>query len=116
TQLGRVCASRLGVIARTSATLVQQQATTIREIGQALRVDYVVEGAVRREGDRIRITAQLIDARSEAQLWADSYDRRLEDCFLVQSEVATEIVHSLAIELLPHPRGASETGTRHAGA
>ena len=53
TQLGRLCAGRLGVIARTSSTLIQRTATRIRDIGQALRVDFVVEGNVRREGDRV---------------------------------------------------------------
>ena len=116
TQLGRLCAGRLGVIARTSSTLIQRTATRIRDVGQALRVDFVVEGNVRREGDRARITVQLIEARGETQLWAESYERHLSDCFQVQSEVATEIVHSLAVELLPVavPRGrqARITSTR----
>jgi TolB-like protein/Tfp pilus assembly protein PilF len=101
TQLGRLCAGRLGVIARTSSTLIQRTATRIRDVGQALRVDFVVEGNVRREGDRARISVQLIETRGETQLWAESYERHLSDCFQVQADVATEIVHSLAIELLP---------------
>lgn len=88
TELGRLCAGRLGVIERTSSTLVRRKATGIRDIGQALRVDYVVEGSVRREADRVRITVQLVETRGETQLWADSYERHLSDCFLVQSEVA----------------------------
>ena len=113
TQLGRLCAGRLGVIARTSSTLIQRTATRIRDVGQALRVDFVVEGNVRREGDRARITVQLIEARGETQLWAESYERHLADCFQVQSEVATEIVHSLAIELLPVTGPVPHAGTHH---
>jgi TolB-like protein/Tfp pilus assembly protein PilF len=116
TELGRLCAGRLGVIARTSSTLIQRTATRVRDIGEALRVDYVVEGNVRREGDRARITVQLIETRGETQLWADSYERHLSDYFQVQSEVATEIVHSLAVELLPATAEAPQVGTRHVDA
>ena len=116
TELGRLCAGRLGVIARTSSTLIQRTATRIRDIGQALRVDFVVEGNVRREGDRARITVQLIETRGETQLWAESYERHLSDYFQVQSEVATEIVHSLAVELLPVTGDTPQMGTRHVDA
>jgi TolB-like protein/DNA-binding winged helix-turn-helix (wHTH) protein/Tfp pilus assembly protein PilF len=116
TQLGRMCADRLGVIARTSSSLIQRQTTRIRDIGRALRVDFVVEGSVRREGDRVRVSAQLVETRGETQLWAESYERHLSDCFLVQSEVATKIVHALAVELLPDERIAREAGTRHVDA
>jgi Tfp pilus assembly protein PilF len=104
------------VIARTSSTLIQRTATRIRDIGQALRVDFVVEGNVRREGDRARITVQLIETRGETQLWAESYERHLSDYFQVQSEVATEIVHSLAVELLPVSGDTPQMGTRHVDA
>jgi tetratricopeptide (TPR) repeat protein len=116
TELGRLCAGRLGVIARTSSTLIQRTATRIRDIGQVLRVDFVVEGNVRLEGDRARITVQLVETRGETQLWADSYERHLSDYFQVQSEVATEIVHSLAVELLPVSGDAPQMGTRHIAA
>lgn len=116
TELGRLCAGRLGVIARTSSTLIQRTATRIRDIGQVLRVDFVVEGNVRLEGDRARITVQLIETRGETQLWADSYERQLLDYFQVQSEVATEIVHSLAVELLPVSGNPPQMGTRHVAA
>ena len=116
TQLGRLCAGRLGVIARTSSTLIQRTATRIRDVGLALRADFVVEGNVRREGDRARITVQLIEARGETQLWAESYERRLADCFQVQLDVATEIVHSLAVELLPATVQARPAGSPHVDA
>jgi TolB-like protein/DNA-binding winged helix-turn-helix (wHTH) protein/Tfp pilus assembly protein PilF len=101
TQLGRLCAGRLGVIGRTSSTLIQRTATRSRDVGQALRVHFVVEGHVRREGDRVRITVQLVETRGETQIWAESYDRHLADCFQVQADVAREIVQSVAVELLP---------------
>jgi TolB-like protein/Tfp pilus assembly protein PilF len=120
TQLGRLCAGRLGVIARTSSTLILRTAARIRDVGQALGVDVVVEGNVRREGDRVRITVQLVETRGETQLWAESYERHLADCFQVQAEVAREIVHSVAVELLPGPDAAAHeaplAGTRHMGA
>jgi len=116
TELGRLCAGRLGVIARTSSTLIQRTATRIRDIGQFLRVEFVVEGNVRLEGDRARITVQLIETRGETQLWANSYERHLSDYFQVQSEVATEIVHSLAVELLPASGDSPQMGTRHVAA
>ncbi len=75
TQLGRLCSDRLGVIARSSAMRVQRADRTAREIGTALRAHYLLEGTVRTEGDRVRITAQLIEARGETQLWAESYER-----------------------------------------
>jgi TolB-like protein/Tfp pilus assembly protein PilF len=114
TQLGRLFAGRLGIIARTSSMLVQRDAPTLRQIGEALRVQFIVEGRVRREGERVRITVQLIETQGETQLWAESYERHLSDCFLVQSEVATEIAQSLAMELLPGERRGA--GSRHVGA
>jgi TolB-like protein/Tfp pilus assembly protein PilF len=113
TELGRLCAEHVGVLARTSSTLVLRKASTPSEIGQALRVDYIIEGSVRRDGDRVRIAAQLIETRGETQLWAEAYERHLSDCFFVQSEVATQIAHSLAVELLPDARGSRGSGTRH---
>jgi TolB-like protein/Tfp pilus assembly protein PilF len=113
TELGRLCAGRLGVIARTSSTLVQRTATRIRDVRQALCADFVVEGNVRLEGERARITVQLVETHGETQLWADSYERHLSDCFQVQSEVATRIVRSLAVELLPASGDRPQMGTRH---
>ena len=73
TQLGRIGSDRLGVIARSSATRVQRADRTAHEIGLALRAHYLLEGTVRTEANRVRITAQLIEARGETQLWAESY-------------------------------------------
>ena len=113
TQLGRLCADRLGVIARSSCYRVQRADRTVREIGDALRAHYLVEGTVRTEGDRVRITAQLIEVRGETQLWADSFERPMADSLLVQSDVATQIVRSVAMELLPDRAPTPSTGTRH---
>jgi len=112
TQLGRLCSDRLGIMARSSAMRVQRTDRTAREIGTALRAQYLLEGTVRREAGRVRITAQLIDAQGETQLWAESYDRPLSDSLLVQSDVATQIVRAVALELLPDRAPAPSTGTR----
>jgi len=114
TQLGRLCsADRLGVVARSSSNRVQRADRTAREIGAALRATYLVEGTVRREANRIRITAQLIEADTETQLWANSYDRAIADSLLVQSDVATQIVHAVAKELLPDYAPVAPRGTRN---
>ena len=75
-----------------------------------LAVDYLLEGSVRRDGDRIRITAQLIETRTELHLWAEVYDRRLEETLILQSDVAERIARSLAMELVPdqHMLGTSD--------
>ena len=101
TQIGRLCPGRLGVIARTSSMLFKRSAKSASEIGRELAVDYLLEGSVRRDGDRIRITAQLIETRSELHLWAEVYDRRLEETLMLQSDVAERIARSLAMELVP---------------
>jgi TolB-like protein/tetratricopeptide (TPR) repeat protein len=114
-QLGRRCASRIGVLARTSSMLYKNAMRGAGDIGEALRADYLVEGSVRREGDRVRITAQLIETSGETHVWAESYDRRLADCLAVQMEVASEIAHALSHELLP-TSNVETAGTRHTGA
>jgi TolB-like protein/tetratricopeptide (TPR) repeat protein len=114
-QLGRRCSDRIGVLARTSSMLYKNVMRGASDIGEALRADYLVEGSVRCEGDRVRITAQLIETKGETHLWANSYDRTMADCLAVQAEVATEIAIALATELIPVP-SEQWTGTRHAGA
>jgi TolB-like protein/Tfp pilus assembly protein PilF len=106
TQISRLSSGRLGVIARTSSMLFKRSTKSASEIGRELAVDYLLEGSVRFEGDRIRITSQLIEARTETHLWAETYDRRLEETLLLQSEVAARIAHSLAMELVPDQRDA----------
>jgi len=100
-QLGRLGRGRIGVISRSSSTAFKGSGRGAREIGELLRADYLLEGSVRREGDRVRITAQLVETEGEAHLWTDVYERNLTDCLSVQAEVAARIAQSLAVELLP---------------
>jgi TolB-like protein/Tfp pilus assembly protein PilF len=105
-QLGRLHAARLGVIARTSAMQYKGTHKSIHEIARELDVEFVLEGTVRRAGERVRITAQLIRASDQVHLWAESYDRTLGDILAIQTEVANRIGESLAMELLPGPRAS----------
>lgn len=113
TQLGRIGSNRLGVIARSSAMRVQRVDRTAREVGAALRAHYLLEGTVRTEANRVRITAQLVDAQGDTQLWAESYERPIADSLLVQADVATQIVRAVAVELLPDRAPAAPTRTRN---
>ena len=101
TQIGRLCPGRLGVIARTSSMLFKRSAKSASEIGRELSADYLLEGSVRRDGDRIRITAQLIETRTEVHLWAETYDRSVGETLNLQTDVAAHIARSLAMELVP---------------
>jgi adenylate cyclase len=94
TELSRF--SELLVIARNSAFQYKGKAVDIRQVGRELGARYVLEGSARRSGDRIRITAQLVDAVTGAHRWAERYDRELHDAFAVQDEVARAIVAILA--------------------
>ena len=84
------------MIARDSSYAVRGQETDVRKLGAKLGVDYVVEGSARREGDQLRVSAQLIDVGTGAHLWSRSFDRKVADVFTVQSELTTEIVAQLA--------------------
>lgn len=87
------------VIARNSSFAFKDQQFTVRDVGLKLGVRYVVEGSVRRAGNRVRITAQLIDAIEDKHLWAERYDRDLEDIFAVQDEVTQAIVTAIEPQL-----------------
>src|SRR5688572_19082284 len=102
-QLGGLCRGRVGVLARWSSMVFKGTSRRASEIGEALRADYLLEGSVRRDGDRVRITAGLIEAAGETQLWSDVYERSLVDCLSVQMDVAGRIARSLATELVPVP-------------
>jgi serine/threonine-protein kinase len=111
-RLGNLQPERLGVIARTSAMAYKKTKKHVDEIARELGVDYLLEGSVRRSPDRVRITAQLIQAHDQTHLWAESYERDFADVFAVQSEVAEKVSASLALRLLPERRAAlSRTGT-----
>src|SRR5688572_25361983 len=105
-QLGGLCRGRVGIIARWSSMVFKGTTRRAREVGEALQADYLLEGSVRREGDRARITARLVETASETHLWSDTYDRHLVDCLAVQEDVASHIARALAMELLPGQRAA----------
>jgi adenylate cyclase len=97
TELSRF--SELFVIARNSSFQYKGKSIDVRQIGRELGVRYVLEGSIRQAGDRIRISVQLIDAVTGAHRWAERYDRKLEDIFAVQDEVARTIVAVLAVHV-----------------
>jgi TolB-like protein len=99
--LGRLDPKRLGVIARTSAIQYKGTKKSIGEIAGELHVDCVLEGSVRCDGQRLRITGQLIEARDHTHLWSASYDRDLRDVLELQNDVARQFGKALAPELLP---------------
>jgi TolB-like protein/Flp pilus assembly protein TadD len=91
----------LKVISRTSVLPYRGKANNIKEIGRALGVTAILEGSVRRSGNRIRLVVQLIDARTDQHLWAQDYDRELTDVFAIQSALAREIATQLKAKLSP---------------
>jgi TolB-like protein/lipopolysaccharide biosynthesis regulator YciM len=97
TNLSKV--SGLFVISRNSSFLYKGKQVKIKDVGRDLRVRYVLEGSVRRAGNKVRVTAQLIDGKTEHHVWADSYDRELKDIFSVQDDVTQKVVSELAIAL-----------------
>ncbi len=99
TDLSKV--SGLMVIARNSTFAYKGKSPDIRQVGRELGVTSVLEGSIRKAGNRVRITAQLIDASNGAHLWAERYDRDLTDIFEVQDEVTRKIVEALRIQLTP---------------
>ena len=107
TGLSRV--ADLKVISRTSVLQYKSGvARNLREIAQQLGVANVVEGSVQRSGNRVRVNAQLIDARNDAHLWAETYDRDLADVFAIQSEIAKAIADQLQAKLSPNEKKAIE--------
>jgi eukaryotic-like serine/threonine-protein kinase len=104
TSLSRI--EGLRVAARTSSFQFKGQNADVREVGRKLDVGAVLEGSVRKSGDRLRVTAQLSSAKDGYQLWSDSYDRNLADVFAVQEEIARAIVSALSIRLGGRPDSA----------
>ncbi len=95
--LGRI--PELRVISRSSAFSFKGKDVAVPEVAKQLNVAHVLEGSVRKAGDRVRITAQLIEARSDTHLWSQTYDRTLDDIFAVQDEIAAAISSALELEL-----------------
>ena len=95
----------LKVTARTSAFAFRGKEQDIRKIAEALDVRTILEGSVRRSGNRIRVTAQLINAQDGYHLWSQRYDREMADIFEVQDEIAAAIAGALQVRLSPKPAG-----------
>ena len=106
TDLSKV--SALAVVARNTAFMFKGQTVNVCEIARELDVSHVLEGSVRKAGQRLRITAQLIDGATGDQLWADRYDRNLDDIFAIQDEISKAIVAALKLTLLPREMQAIE--------
>jgi TolB-like protein/Tfp pilus assembly protein PilF len=93
--------SDLRVISRTSVMQYRGRPTNVREIGKALGVSNILEGSVRRSGNRVRVNVQLIDANTDEHVWANDYDRDVTDVFAIQSDLAREIANALQAKLSP---------------
>jgi TolB-like protein/tetratricopeptide (TPR) repeat protein len=115
-QLGALCKSRIGVISRYSSMVFRDSNRRAREIGEALQVDYLLEGSARREGDRVRITARLVETTSETHLWVETYESYLTDYLSVQTDVAARVARSLAMELIPDEPHAAQPVSPNAAA
>src|SRR5206468_3055004 len=89
----------LRVVARTSSFSFKGRSVNAREVGEKLNVANVLEGSLRREGNRVRVTAELINTRTGFHLWTETYDRQLEDVFALQDEITRSIVDALKIKL-----------------
>ena len=115
-RLGQMEPQRLGVIARTSAIQYKGAKKRIDQIGKELGVDYVLEGTVRHSGDRVRVSAQLIQVKDQTHLWAKNYERDLGDILALQQEVAVAIADEVEIKLTPeqkaHPSDARPVNAR----
>jgi adenylate cyclase len=90
---------RLFVIARNSTFVYKGKPVNVKQVGRELGVRYVLEGSVRKSGERIRITAQLIDAKTDQHVWADRYDRELKEVFAIQDEITMNIIIALQVKL-----------------
>jgi serine/threonine-protein kinase len=98
----------LKVISRTSVMPYRGKASNVREIGKALGVGAILEGSVRREGNRVRVNVQLINAETDEHMWAEDYDRDLTDVFAIQTDLAQQIVRELQAKLSPMEKAQME--------
>lgn len=101
-RLGGIESERLGIIARTSVMHYKRNQQPLSRIGRELGVQYVLEGSVRRDGDKVRIAAQLIQVKDQTHLWARQYDRELKGLLALQSEIAQEIADEIQLALGGH--------------
>jgi len=98
------------VVSRTTSFALRESSLDVRSIARTLNVEMVLEGSVRRAGNRVRVMAQLIDPEMDAQLWSDQFDRELTDIFAVQGEIARSIVNALNLDpnCCPKPQAATQ--------
>ncbi len=99
----------LRVISRTSVMQYRDKATNLRDIGKALAVSNILEGSVRRSGNKVRVNVQLIDANSDEHIWANDYDRDVSDVFAIQSDLAQKIAEALQAKLSPREKSRMES-------
>jgi len=102
TDLSKV--SALGVVSRNTAFTFKTKRIDVAQVARQLKVSHVLEGSVRKSGNRVRITAQLVDGATDSHLWAERFDRNLDDIFALQDEIAEAIVKALKLQLLPAER------------
>lgn len=108
---------KLRVASRTSSFVFKGKEVSIPEVARDLGVETVLEGSIRRAGDRVRITAQLIDAATDSHLWSDTYDREMKDVFAIQDDIARSIADAMEMTLTPRERRSIQNvATADAGA
>ena len=100
--------SALNVVSRNTAFTFKGKSVDVRQVASQLKVGHVLEGSVRKAGGRVRITAQLIDGSNDSHIWAERYDRDLNDIFAIQDEISHAIVDALKVKLLPEEKKAIE--------
>ena len=111
-RLGRLRPDRLGVIARTSMLQYKGTKKSIAIIGGELGAHYILEGSVRQAGNRVRVTAQLIQVSDQAHVWVETFDRELGNLFSLQDEVGAHVADSLELEILPQALARTERSTQ----
>lgn len=106
TDLGKIAG--LGVVSRSSAFALKGRSASLADLVERFGVGWILEGSVRKSGDRVRVTAQLTDAAGDEQVWAERFDRTLDDIFAVQEEISRAVVSALQLRLAPSERAAIE--------
>lgn len=112
-RLGKLAPGHLGVIARTSSMAYKRTTKSVRQIGDELGVDYVIEGSVRRDSGRIRVTAQLIRISDQIHLWAENFDRPPQSILDIHGEVGAAIASQVRLKLAPEAASQLKTGTQN---
>src|SRR6187401_2001274 len=102
-QLGPRCRGRIAVIARRSSMVFKGTLQRASEVAEVLRADYLLEGSVRRDGRRVRVTVRLVEGPTETELWSETHDRTVDDWLSVQADIAAHVARSLMVELSPVP-------------